>query len=100
MAGICEGLEWRTFLLPHATPSCPWHTNRPHASHRPASKPSSLDLAHARQRHAVDTIEWQSPLQIIKYPDPRLRAVNARIGAVDPQLLLKLAGEMFELMYQ
>ncbi|GBF97179.1 peptide deformylase [Raphidocelis subcapitata] len=47
----------------------------------------------------VDTLEWSSPLQIIKYPDPRLRAVNARVGAVDPQRLLALAAEMFDLMY-
>ncbi|KAI8466027.1 MAG: peptide deformylase [Monoraphidium minutum] len=48
----------------------------------------------------ADALEWTSPLQIIKYPDPRLRAANARVGAVDKQRLLALAAEMFELMYQ
>jgi peptide deformylase len=48
----------------------------------------------------VDSLTWQSPLRILRYPDPRLRAVNARLGAVDKQQLLALAAEMFDLMYQ
>lgn len=48
----------------------------------------------------MDSLSWQRPLGIIKYPDPRLRAVNARVGAVPKQQLLDLAAEMFELMYQ
>lgn len=44
-------------------------------------------------------LEWTSPLQIVKYPDPRLRAVNAKIGVFDDSLL-RLAKEMIEVMYQ
>lgn len=43
-------------------------------------------------------IEWQSPLSIIQYPDPRLRAVNGRVGAFD-ESLARLSKEMFEVMY-
>lgn len=43
-------------------------------------------------------IEWQSPLSIIQYPDPRLRAVNGRVGVFDDDLA-SLAKEMFEVMY-
>ncbi|KAL4445735.1 hypothetical protein ABPG77_008934 [Micractinium sp. CCAP 211/92] len=44
-------------------------------------------------------LEWQAPLAVLQYPDPRLRAVNARIGVFD-ETLRKLAEEMFEVMYQ
>lgn len=47
----------------------------------------------------VTKLEWQSPLQIAKYPDPCLRAVNARIGVFD-ESLLRLAKEMIAIMYQ
>ncbi|EFJ45053.1 hypothetical protein VOLCADRAFT_45493, partial [Volvox carteri f. nagariensis] len=47
----------------------------------------------------VTKLSWTSPLQIVKYPDPRLRAVNARIGVFDDSLL-RLANEMIEVMYQ
>lgn len=44
-------------------------------------------------------IEWQSPLSIIQYPDPRLRAVNGRVGVFDEKLAA-LAREMFDVMYR
>ncbi|KAG2496147.1 hypothetical protein HYH03_005749 [Edaphochlamys debaryana] len=47
----------------------------------------------------ITKLEWTSPLQIVKYPDPKLRAVNARIGVFDDSLS-KLAKEMIEVMYQ
>ena len=47
---------------------------------------------------AAGKLEWQSPLSIIRYPDPRLRATNARIQRFDAQLK-RLADEMFEVMY-
>lgn len=50
------------------------------------------------QISAVTNIEWQAPLSIISYPDPRLRAVNGRVGAFDDRLA-KLAREMFDVMY-
>ena len=44
-------------------------------------------------------LEWQSPLAVLRYPDPRLRAQNGRIGVFD-ESLRKLAEEMFEVMYE
>ena len=49
--------------------------------------------------HAVTALEWKRPLEIVKYPDPRLRAVNAKVGVFDATLL-QLAKEMIEVMYQ
>lgn len=48
---------------------------------------------------AVTKLEWQKPLQVVKYPDPRLRAKNAKIGVFD-ETLVTLAKEMMEIMYQ
>ncbi|KAF6255221.1 peptide deformylase [Scenedesmus sp. NREL 46B-D3] len=47
----------------------------------------------------IEKLEWQAPLQVVKYPDPRLRAPNARIGVFDDSLR-ELAKQMFEVMYQ
>jgi peptide deformylase len=47
----------------------------------------------------VDNLQWQAPLAIIRYPDPRLRAVNAKIGVFDDKLR-QLAKQMLEVMYQ
>ena len=44
-------------------------------------------------------LEWTSPLEVVQYPDPRLRVQNARIGVFD-ESLKQLATEMFEIMYQ
>ena len=47
---------------------------------------------------AVTDLSWESPLRIIHYPDPRLRARNARIGVFDERLA-RLSRELFEVMY-
>lgn len=47
----------------------------------------------------VEILEWQSPLEILLYPDPRLRAPNFRIGLFD-STLKELADELFEAMYK
>lgn len=47
-------------------------------------------------------LEWDSPLtleSILKYPHPKLRAPNARIG-VFGEPLQRLANEMFDVMYR
>jgi len=46
----------------------------------------------------VTELVWETPLQIIRYPDPRLRAPNARIGVFDERLA-RLSRELFEVMY-
>ena len=43
-------------------------------------------------------LSWESPLRIIHYPDPRLRARNARVGVFDERLA-RLSRELFEVMY-
>ncbi|DBA87641.1 hypothetical protein WJX77_012101 [Trebouxia sp. C0004] len=48
---------------------------------------------------SVSKLEWESPLDIVRYPDPRLRAKNARISVFD-ESLKHLAAEMFEIMYR
>jgi peptide deformylase len=46
----------------------------------------------------VEKLEWQAPLRIIRYPDPRLRAVNARVGVFD-ESLKELSRQMCDVMY-
>lgn len=50
------------------------------------------------QAPTVNKIEFSKPLDIIKYPDPRLRAVNAVVGTFD-ESIVELAQEMFRVMY-
>lgn len=47
---------------------------------------------------AVTELKWSKPLEIVKYPDPRLRAVNAKVGVFDASLM-DLAKEMIQIMY-
>lgn len=49
----------------------------------------------------MDSVQWSSPLKVLQYPHPRLRATNARLSAAafGPQLK-QLAQEMFEIMYR
>jgi peptide deformylase len=47
----------------------------------------------------VTKLEWQRPLQLIKYPDPRLRAPNAKIAVFDSSLM-DLVADMITIMYQ
>ncbi|KAK7339541.1 hypothetical protein VNO77_20215 [Canavalia gladiata] len=44
-------------------------------------------------------LEFVAPLQIVKYPDPKLRARNKRIVTFDDNLQ-KLVQEMFDVMYK
>lgn len=48
---------------------------------------------------AVSKLQWDSPLDIVRYPDPRLRAKNAKIAVFDDSLK-QLAAEMFQIMYR
>lgn len=47
---------------------------------------------------AVEKLEWSQPLAVLRYPHPKLRAVNARIGVFDERLA-ELARQMFDVMY-
>ncbi|KAL3140686.1 Peptide deformylase 1B, chloroplastic [Trebouxia sp. C0010 RCD-2024] len=51
------------------------------------------------QLPSVSNLQWDSPLDIVRYPDPRLRAKNAKIAVFD-ESLKQLAAEMFEIMYR
>ncbi|KAJ4787674.1 Peptide deformylase [Rhynchospora pubera] len=46
-----------------------------------------------------DDLRFQSPLKIVEYPDPILRAKNKRINTFDDNLK-KLVAEMFDVMYK
>jgi len=47
----------------------------------------------------VGDLEFEAPLEIVKYPDPKLRKKNKRIGTFDDNLK-KLVDEMFDVMYK
>ncbi|XP_028779661.1 peptide deformylase 1B, chloroplastic/mitochondrial-like [Neltuma alba] len=44
-------------------------------------------------------LQFEAPLQVVKYPDPRLRIRNKRIDTFDDNLK-KLVDEMFDVMYK
>ncbi|KAK7273530.1 hypothetical protein RIF29_14585 [Crotalaria pallida] len=44
-------------------------------------------------------LEFEAPLKIVEYPDPKLRAKNKRIATFDDNLK-KLVHEMFDVMYK
>eukprot|EP00197_Chlamydomonas_leiostraca_P005511 CAMPEP_0202866288 /NCGR_PEP_ID=MMETSP1391-20130828/7303_1 /ASSEMBLY_ACC=CAM_ASM_000867 /TAXON_ID=1034604 /ORGANISM="Chlamydomonas leiostraca, Strain SAG 11-49" /LENGTH=242 /DNA_ID=CAMNT_0049546221 /DNA_START=89 /DNA_END=814 /DNA_ORIENTATION=- len=57
------------------------------------------DLQMPKDVPVVSKLEWQRPLQLVKYPDPRLRAPNAKVGVFDASLM-ELVNEMIPIMYQ
>lgn len=48
---------------------------------------------------SADDLRYEGPLEIVKYPDPVLRAKNKRIKAFDENLK-KIVDEMFDIMYR
>ena len=63
---------------------------------------SSLSLAEKCVMYAVipaKVLEYELPLSIVKYPDPRLRAENKLVGVFDETLTI-LVSNMFEIMYK
>ncbi|KAK9732864.1 hypothetical protein RND81_04G028100 [Saponaria officinalis] len=46
-----------------------------------------------------DDLQFETPLKIVEYPDPRLRAKNKKINMFDDNLK-KLVSEMFDVMYR
>lgn len=44
-------------------------------------------------------LQFEAPLKIVEYPDPKLRAKNKRISEFDDNLK-KLVDEMFDVMYK
>lgn len=47
----------------------------------------------------ADDLYFESPLKIVEYPDPILRARNKRINTFDENLR-KLVEQMFDVMYK
>jgi len=67
--------------------------SKSHRRGRPSPR-SSLPLL-----HSVTTLpDWPTPLAVVRYPDPRLRAVNAVIATFDDKLAA-LAKAMLAVMY-
>lgn len=58
-----------------------------------------LSLRYLFFLHAASPLDYETPLNIVLYPDPRLRAKNKRIAIFDEKLE-KFAKEMFEVMYK
>ncbi len=87
-------LERRAPVLPL---HCAVRGNGATSTSSPVPGHSAPALKHVRAP-AVTDLAWESPLQIIRYPDPRLRAPNARIGVFDERLA-RLSRELFEVMY-
>lgn len=65
----------------------------------PESVHSSQYTSPILRNVAVSNLQWDSPLDIVRYPDPRLRAKNAKISVFDDSVK-QLAAEMFEIMYR
>eukprot|EP00798_Chlamydomonas_sp_ICE-L_P027589 gene27589-7224_t len=59
----------------------------------------SKDMLVPKNAPTVTKVEFEQPLSIVKYPDPRLRAMNSKIKAFDSSLM-DLAKEMIRLMYE
>ncbi|CAI5982279.1 unnamed protein product [Closterium sp. NIES-64] len=51
------------------------------------------------EENVAGPISYESPLDIVLYPDPRLRAPNKRVNVFD-ESLQKLVAEMFDVMYR
>jgi peptide deformylase len=49
--------------------------------------------------HAACSLKYETPLKVLLYPDPRLRAKNKRITTFDENLE-NFAREMFRVMYR
>ena len=67
-------------------------------------KKSCCSLARTSSTHTeqvnlcAEAFHWETPLQIIQYPDPRLRAENTPITTFD-STLEAFAADMFQAMY-
>lgn len=59
----------------------------------------SKDLLVPKNAPTVTKLEYQLPLSIVKYPDPRLRRVNAKVNVFD-ESLMRLAKDMIRVMYE
>ena len=62
-------------------------------------KEKEKEAAEEEKMPPVTTLQWESPLKVLMYPDPKLRAPNAAIGCFDDSLR-QLAEEMFVVMYE
>ncbi|MED6137321.1 Peptide deformylase 1B, chloroplastic [Stylosanthes scabra] len=67
---------------------------------RPLCAVSKIGFSAAKDEAASPgDIEFEAPLKIVEYPDPKLRAKNKRIVSFDDNLK-NLAREMFDVMYK
>ncbi|XP_010675096.2 peptide deformylase 1B, chloroplastic/mitochondrial [Beta vulgaris subsp. vulgaris] len=83
-------------LRPSNNPSLKLHsiTNpKVHAMGKTTLSPKETDFASSAD------LQFESPLKIVEYPDPRLRAKNKPIDKFDDNLK-KLVSEMFDVMYK
>ncbi|KAJ7298552.1 hypothetical protein O6H91_Y548900 [Diphasiastrum complanatum] len=68
--------------------------------HVPAARGRFLaEIESIREEANPDPVQFESPLAVILYPDPRLRLKNKRINVFDENLQ-QLVDEMFDVMYR
>ena len=62
---------------------------------------SFLPLGHAFSCHSpAGELRFESPLEVVLYPDPRLRAPNKKVNLFNDPALKRLVDEMFDCMYR
>ncbi|XP_061349001.1 peptide deformylase 1B, chloroplastic/mitochondrial [Gastrolobium bilobum] len=80
-------------VLSIANRPMPRHTTTPRAVAKVGFSPARDELA------SPGDLEFEAPLKIVQYPDPKLRARNKRIATFDDNLK-KIVHEMFDVMYK
>ncbi|CAK9882938.1 unnamed protein product, partial [Sphagnum jensenii] len=93
---------WRLELSPASWPMQNGSTNPPLLhSNRNANRATVKGSPVKTKSNPEDAgqIEYESPLQVVLYPDPRLRAKNKIINVFDEKLQ-QLVQEMFDIMYK
>ena len=74
--------------------------NAKNAAHDAPTHKKTTNKQTKHKHNKVDVLPaWSAPLQIVRYPDPRLRAPNAKIAVFDDGLAA-LAAAMMDVMYE
>ncbi|OIV89270.1 hypothetical protein TanjilG_23763 [Lupinus angustifolius] len=90
----------RFYNLPSSPNSVLSSANRPRPLLAPPRAAAKFGSSPARDELASPgDLEFEAPLKIVEYPDPKLRAKNKRIATFDDNLK-KLVHEMFDIMYK
>ncbi|KAL5725115.1 peptide deformylase [Ranunculus cassubicifolius] len=75
------------------------YTKKPQLIHISAQAKRAFSSSKKDEIASPSDLQFTSPLKIIEYPDPILRAPNKKIGEFDENLK-RLVNEMFDIMYK